>query len=258
MPVNLTWEKQEAIPEGLKEHAVEKDGKWVFEAETAAEVGNLKATLKKERDGRTKYESELKRFEKFKEVADAEEEERDAFFEAWKKRNEPPENGKGKPDPDAQKQFELREKLHAKEIKKRDEQIAALTTDRDMASKELREFKLWTPLRELFIKHEGNPEDWELARLDLGNKRRFDFDEDGKIVVMEDGAPSTVTPEKFFKDAYSDQRPKFYKASNAGGSGATNEKKGAGGGKTITRERFESLSQSERMKISKEGVQIVD
>jgi hypothetical protein len=77
-------------------------------------------------------------------------------------------------------------------------------------------------------------------------------------VIDGDGDPTDVTPQKFFETLYKEQRPKFYKASESGGSGASNDKKGSGGGKTITRERFEALSQSERMKISKEGVQIVD
>ena len=54
---------------------------------------------------------------------------------------------------------------------------------------------------------------------------------------MEDGQPSTVSAEKFFRDVYSDQRPKFYKATAAAGSGAQNNTSGSGRGVTLTSEQ---------------------
>lgn len=257
MPIEQVFEKKEDAPEWLHSHLVEDDGKFVFKGETAAEVENLKKTTKKERDARTKYEGELKKFERFKPIADADEDEWSQFLEAWNKRGEA---GNGKPDsnPDAAKQLELKDKLHAKELKKATDELGLLKIDLTKAQGELREFRLWTPLREQFIKAGGIPEDWELARLDLASKNQFDFDEDGKIVVMEDGQASSVSPEKFFQQVYSDQRPKFYKASGAGGSGAPPGKGNGNSTKTIKREAWDKLPQSEKDAKVAAGFTVVD
>lgn len=258
MPIKEVFDTQDAVPEFLKNAVIEQDGKWVFEAETVAEVGNLKSTLKKERDSRTKFEAELKRFERFKPLTEAEEDELSEFFERWEKRNEPGGKGRKDADPDAAKQLELKDKLHAKELKKLSDDLAKLTSDHDKAKGELREFKLWTPLREVALKAGLNAEDWELARLDLSNQGRFSFDDEGKLVVMEDGSPSTVTPEKFFKEMYSDVRPKFYKASGASGSGASNAgKTGGSGKKTMSRAAFDQLPHDQRSAFIKAGGEVV-
>ncbi len=250
MPVQVTFDSQDAIPEALKAHSVEKDGKWVFEAETLPEVENLKKTVKKEREGRTKYESELKKFERLKPLTEVEEEEREKFLEAWEKRNET----KGKPDPQVD---ETLKKLHAKELKKLQDQLTPLSSENEKLKAKLRDFELWTPLRDVAVKSGVIAEDWDLVRLDLSSKNQFGFDEDGKIVVLEDGHPSIVSPEKFFKEVYSDQRPKFYKASGAGGSGAS-AGTGNGASKTIKRDAFAQLSSADQMAKIKEGYVPVD
>lgn|GEM_PF-2583746 len=258
MPIEQTFEKKEDAPEWLHSSLAEENGKFVFRGETSTEVENLKKTTKTERDRRVKLEADAKKYDPFKEILDAEQEERDAFLEGWKNRGQQKDD-KTKNDPDAKQQLEMKDKLHAKEVKKLTDENGTLKADLQKAQTGLREFQLWTPLREIAIKNGLNPEDWELARLELSHQSRFGFDEDGKIVVIEDGHPSTVTPEKFFKDVYSDLRPKFYKATNAGGSGAQHGTKGTGNGKkTMTREAFEALDQAGRMKTAKEGVQIVD
>lgn len=241
MPVKLTWEAQDAIPDGLKDHAVEQDGKWIFEAETVAEVGNLKNTLKKERDNRAKFEGELKRFERFKPLTEADEDELDEFLERWERRNEKPAGSKGKPEDDA-----VKDKLHQREVKKLADELGTTKAELEKAQAELNDFRLWTPLRDVFIKAGGEPGDWELARLELASQGRFGFDDDRKIVVLEDGHPSSVSPEKFFKDVYSDQRPKFYRASNAAGSGANNNTAGGMRGQDLSK-----LSATERLKAAR-------
>lgn len=254
MPINLTWDSQDAIPDGLQNFAVERDGKFVFEAETLQEVANLKKTAKSERDLRTKYEPVAKKAERFKALLDAEDDEIEQFLEGWQKRGE----NTPKPDPDASKQLELKDKLHQREIKKREDELALLKMQTETMSAELREFKLWTPLREVAIKADLMPEDWDLARLELASQKRFDFDDDGKIVLLEDGVPSNVSPERFFKEVYSEQRPKFYRASGASGSGATNGNKPNNNAKTMKRSAFQSLTPSEQMAAVKKGVSVVD
>jgi hypothetical protein len=246
MPFKQIFDKQEDAPEWARPHLSEADGKFVFEGETVVEIGTLKSTLKKERETRTAKENELKKFGKFKPLIDAfidsDDEEITQVLDIWNKRNDSHKN-----NPDVQKMLEQRDKEHARELKKRDDEIATLESEGEKTNYALREYRLWTPLREVAIKAGLSPESWELARLDLANQKKFDFDDDGKIVVMEDGVASTVTPEKYFKEGYSAERPIFYKASTAGGSGAT---KTDGSGKIGI--DLSKLTATERMKYARE------
>lgn len=256
MPFQITWDSQDAIPDNLKNLAVEKDGKFVLEGETAAEIENLKKTKNKERDMRTKYESEVKKLERFKPLAEAEEDEVEEFMERWNKRKEEPP--KQDPNPDAAKQLELKDKLHAKELKRRDDELASIKSANEKAELQLKEFRLWTPLRDIAIKAGLVAEDWELARLDLSAKGRFGFDDEGAIVVIEDGHPSTITPERFFKEVYTDERPKFYHATGAGGGGANASAKNGLNAKQVKRETFNNMSTEARAKFFKDGGSVVD
>jgi hypothetical protein len=247
------------VDEAIRGAYVEAEaGKFNFDPDKYAEIkaaGLKKKTTEllgkvKEKDG------ELAKFGKFKSLtealAEAEDDEIAQVLEHWNKRSE---NGKG--NPDAAKQLEMKDKLHAKELKKKEDELGTTKTELQKAQSELREFRLWSPLRDVFVKSGGDPGDWEVARLELANQRRFDFDEDGKIVVMEDGSASTVTPEKFFKEVYSDQRPKFYKASGAGGSGAGKSDSGRTGVKTVRRFDQDALN-SNIEAIAKGEITVVD
>lgn len=255
MPVEQTFETKEEAPEWLQSHLVEDGGKFVFRGESAAEVENLKKTTKKERDARALHEKEVNKLkERFKSLLDVDDDELTQFYEAYSKRGE---SGNGK-DPGTKDQLELKDKLHAKELKKVTDDLAALTGKLTKADGELREFRLWTPLREVAIKAGVVPEDWDVVRLDIANQGVFGFDDDNKVVVMEDGSPSSVTPETWFKQVYSELRPKFFKASGAGGGGANPGQKPGSTNKSIKREAFDKLSTSEREVKIKAGFAIVD
>lgn len=62
-PINLEWDSQDAIPEQLKPLAVERDGKWIFEAEAKEEVAGLKAALNNERKRAKQYEQLAKQYD---------------------------------------------------------------------------------------------------------------------------------------------------------------------------------------------------
>lgn len=262
MGIEFQVESLDKVGEDIRGVYVEAEGKFNFDPDKYAEL--KAAGLKKKTTellGKVKEkETELAKYGKFKSLAEAlaesDEEEIGQVLEHWQKRGE---NGKGgKPDPKTDEALQLKEKLHAKELKKRDDELTTLRTDHQKAQAELKDFKLWTPLRDVAIKAGLDPADWEVARLELNYLGRFGFDEDGKVVVIEDGAPSTVTPEKFFKDVYSDMRPKFYKANGVSGSGAQNQNKGGAGGKTVKRSDWNGLSPAEQDKKISEGYQIVD
>jgi hypothetical protein len=258
MPITLTYDQRDAAPEEIREQLAEKDGKFIFEVEPASVAAEAASKLKKLRGDLDSKAAELGKLMKFKSVTDllaeADEAELEEFQASWQKRGEKG-NNKGAPPVD-----DAREKVHQREIKKLTEERDKASADLQKAQGELKQFKLWVPLRELFVSEKvgGSASDWELAQLDLANQGKFGFDEEGRIVVMEDGYPSSVSPEKFLKEVYSEQRPKFYKASSAAGSGAQNNTAPRGNGKTINRAAFEQMGASERMKFVKEGGVITD
>lgn len=262
MPIENVVDSLDQVGDDIKGAYVEADGKFQFDADKYAELKT--AGLKKKNNellGKLKQSGdELAKFGKFKTLtealADVDEDDIPHVVEMWQKRNERDAN-KGKGD-DAGKLKEQLEKAHAKALKQRDDELGAAKTELQKAQSRLRDYELWTPLREVFTKAGGEPTDWELVRLELSSQQRFGFDDENKIVVLEDGFPSAVTPEHFFKVLYSDQRPKFYKATAAAGSGANNNTRANGTQKTMTRTAFESLDQLARMKASKDGIQIID
>lgn len=262
MLIEYVVDSLDQVGDELKGAYVEADGKFNFDADKYAEI--KAAGLKKKNNellGKLKTnEGELAKFGKFKPIvealADVDDDDIPHVIEAWQKRSQ--QDTKGKGGDDSTKLKEQLEKAHAKALKQRDDELGLTKTELQKAHARLRDYELWTPLREVFIKAGGEPTDWEIVRLELGNQQRFGFDDDSKIVVMEDGYPSTVTPEHFFKVLYSDQRPKFYKATVAAGSGAQNNTRANGNNKTMTRSTFEALDQSGRMKAAKDGIQVVD
>lgn len=241
MPIEYVVDSLDQVSEDVRGAYVEAEGKFNFDADKYAEL--KAAGLKKKNNellGKLKQgETELAKFGKLKPLVDvlgeADETELEEFQTAWQKRHET--KGKGKPGDDQQQQLELKERIHQREMKKLMDEIAQLKPSLESAQARLDAYELWTPLRDEFIKADGEPADWELVRLELQSQGRFGFDEDRKIVVLEDGQPSSVTPEKFFKQIYSEQRPKFYRATGAGGSGAHNNTNGSGRGVTITRDQ---------------------
>lgn len=254
MPVEQTFETKEEAPEWLHAHLVEDGGKFVFRGETAAEVENLRKTTKKERDARALHEKEVNKLkERFKSLLDTDDDELNQFLEAYSKRSD---NG-NKDKPDSREQ-ELKDKLHQKELKKVLDERDGTKTELEQARIELRGFRLWSPLRDMAIKAGLVPEDWPVVKLHLESLRLFDLDEDHKPVLIEDGSPSSVSPERWFKEVYAEQQPKFFKASGAGGGGANPGQKPGSTNKSIKREAFDKLSTSEREARIKSGFAIVD
>src|SRR5688572_21778771 len=115
--------------------------------------------------------------------------------------------------------------------------------------RDLKHYKLTVPLKDIAVKAGVIAEDLDLVMLDV--QGRFRLDDSGKIVLLDpDGDVSDVTPQKFFETLYKEQRPKFYKASDAGGGGAHNEKKGAAG--SLSSAEFLKLSPAEQLKRARE------
>jgi hypothetical protein len=237
MPVEYTVDSLDTVDESIRGAYVETDGKFNFDPDKYAEVkaqglknknNELLTKLKTKDDG-------LKRFEKFAELEDDDLNELLELREA--KKNPPPADSKQpKGNEDLQAQFEKAQKRlterHTQELADRDKTIAS-------QDEKLKGYELTMPIRDAALKAGVIPEDLELVLKDV--RERIVLNEERKIVVLDDdGDPTDVTLDKYFGTAYREQRPKFYAASGAAGSGAPSGTS-RGGVKTMTISEFDKL-----------------
>src|SRR5262249_54435062 len=156
MPIEFQVDSLDKVEESIREAYVETDGKFNLDPDKYAEI--KAAGLKKKNSellGKVKQgEDLLARFSKFKPLtealAEADEDEVGQFLESWQKRGEQDDKGKqGKPTEDSIKLKEQLEKVHARELKKREDELGATKGELQKTQAELRDFKLWTPLRDV-------------------------------------------------------------------------------------------------------------
>jgi hypothetical protein len=257
MSVEFQVDSLDTVDESLRTAYVEKDGKFTLDVDKYSEFkaqglknknSEIIKKLNAAKDG-------LKRFERFQELEDDDLAE---LLELREQKSNPKPDGKpAKGHEELTAQFEKQTKKladkHTTELTARDARIAEL-------EKENKHFKLTVPLREIALKAGVFPEDLSLAMLETSS--RFALNDEGKIVVLdEDGDPSDITPQTFFEKLYKEQRPKFYAASGASGSGASSALGRSTGSKVITRKQYDAMSPTDQAGLSKffaEGGKIVD
>lgn len=251
MAVEFVIDSLEGLDEPLKGAYTEKDGKFQLDVDKYAEfkklplIGKNKELIGKLNEAKTG----LKRFEKLAELED------DDLAELLELREHKNQNGdKDKPDAAAAKAQKAQEKIAAKHAAEK----TALETQLGDLQRENKHYKLTLPVRDAALKAGVFPEDLDVVMLDTS--KRFSLGDDNKIVVLdEDGDPTDITPQKYFETLYKEQRPKFFKASGAGGSGAQNNTAGKSGGqKVIKRTDWDGMSTTERSAFSKDGGKVVD
>lgn len=237
MPVEYTVDSLDSVDESIRGAYVEQDGKFNFDPDKYAEVKaqGLKSKNKELLTKLTQTKDGLKRFEKFAELEDDDLAE---LLELREQKNNPPAD-KDKQPKDSELQAQFDKALKSKEAKwggekqSLESQIAELT-------RENKHFKLTVPLRDAALKAGVLADDLELVMLDTA--KRFSLNEDGGIVVLdEDGDPTDITPQKFFDTLYREQRPKFYAASGASGSGAPSSTAAAGGKRVMRRSEYDKM-----------------
>lgn len=260
MPIKQVFEKKEDAPEWLRPSLLEDGGKFVFEAETSAEVAGLKRTLEDRKLKHAELADMLKRFEGIDP-----ERARQLEQEAEKAQRE---GLKAKGDWETREK-QLTDRLAA-DLAAREKKFQA-----DLESATAREQKLRASIDRYLIQaeataalaqHGGIPE--LLLPHVIGQiKVLEEGDQFVARVVDKDGTPRIAdvkgTPFSIANlVAEMRENPIFapaFKASRAGGSGAPGESSaGSVTGKTITRAQFDGLSQHERMQMSREGVKVVD
>jgi hypothetical protein len=242
MPVEIVVDSLDTVDEPLRTAYVENEGKFHLDPDRYAEfkAQGLKSKNKELLGKLTKANDGLKRFEKFTDFEDDDLTE----FQTWRENKDkpPPADDKsGKGSDELQAQFD---KALGKEKAKFATEIATRDTRIDELTRENKHFKLTVPLRDIAVKAGVIADDLDLVLLDTA--KRFTLNEDDKIVVLdEDGDPTDITPQKFFETLYREQRPKFYAASGASGSGAPSSTSSSGGKRTMRRAEYDKMLMSD-------------
>ena len=235
MPINLSWDSRDAIPEQMRDIAVERDGKWVFEAETSEDVQGLKKALDDERKRRAQAEKAAKQFEgidaeKAKQLLDethkAEEEKAKAAgqWENWK----------------AQMTAQ-----HEAEKKTLTEQIAALERDLNeqmVTATAMQAIATEKGVAALLLPHIGAK-----VVIDNGKREVRILDASGNVRYGKNGQPLTIA-ERVQEMKADPIFGRAFEATGAGGSGAdANTRAGARG------IDWSKLSPTERLKAAREA-----
>lgn len=237
MPISLAYDTRDAVPEALKDHVAEKDGKFIFEAEPVSVVTQTNEKLKKLRGDLDAKTAKLGKFAKLDELGDDLDIDDLLSLRELKKQ--------GKPltaDEKAEHERQLAKLTtkQATELKAREDALSAANT-------ELKHFKLTSPLKSIALKSGVLAEDLDVVMLET--QGRWKLGEDGKKIIFLDNDGDedvSMTPEKFYGEIYKKLRPKFYTASGAGGSGAGPASGGGNGGVD-----YSKLNATERLKAAR-------
>ena len=239
MPITLAYDTRDAVPEALKEHAIEKDGKFIFEAEPLSVVTQTNGKLTKLRGDLDAKTTRLSRYSKLEELGDELDIDELLTLRELKKQGKPLTADE---KADYERQMAKLTTKQAGELKTKEDALS-------VAQVELKQFKLVSPLRAVALKFGVLAEDLDVVMLET--QSRWKLGEDGKKIIYLDGDGDedlAITPEKFYGETYKKLRPKFYAASGAGGSGAV-PTTGGGSGNVD----YSKLNATERLKAARQA-----
>ena len=207
-------ESLDDVPEYARPGYKQVGEKWVNE--DVEDVSGLRTTMQTERATRKTLEKEVAELRPFKELGMSAREIADQKAEIARLR------ASGGSQDDVEKLIEKR----LKQV--RDEELAPVAKERDTLRAENRDLKLTDKIRAAFLEAGGRKEDVDLAVLDTG--KRFDLNDKGKIVVLDDdGDPTGETPKEWFEKRYKTSRPNLFNGSGASGGGASGGGPGGSG-----------------------------
>jgi hypothetical protein len=238
MPVEFQVDSLDTVDESLRTAYVEKDGKFTLDVDKYAEISPKTQGLRNKKQELERKLNEaktgLKRFEKFAEIEDLDV---DELLDLYTNKDKQPDRGK---EPPVDEKIAQLEKAHRKALEKLTGDKTALETAAAERDKKLKYYELTVPVRDAALKAGVLPEDIEIVLLDT--QTRFRLNDEGKVIVVDqDGDAMDITPQKFFESLYKEQRPKFYAASGASGSGAPGNVANANGKKAMRRADWDKL-----------------
>lgn len=207
-------ESLDDVPEYARPGYKQVGEKWVNE--DVEDVSGLRTTMQTERATRKTLEKEVAELRPFKELGMSAREIADQKAEIARLR------ASGGSQDDVEKLIEKR----LKQV--RDEELGPVAKERDTLRAENRDLKLTDKIRAAFLEAGGRKEDVDLAVLDT--TKRFDLNDKGKIVVLDDeGDPTGETPKEWFEKRYKTSRPNLFNGSGASGGGASGGGPGGSG-----------------------------
>ena len=234
-PLPTVFDSLDAVPEAIREHYTEREGKFYLEVDKPE---NVATGLAKKRDvvlrEKKALAEKLSAYESRFRGKTIEE------IEAIITSAEQAETETARKEGNLDKVIE-RFKTTEQQLKD------AHKAEKDQLISQLNKFKIDDRLRKAALDG-GVIREIADDVVDLIRKRT-QLTEGDQLVILdkEGGDPLSVSVEKFFADVFKQERPHYYEASGAGGSGASN-----GGKQHLTRRvDFSKLSPTERLKAAR-------
>lgn len=259
MALALSVDSLDGLPDAIHSLYMEKDGKFILDVDGGVpDVTGLKTALESERaiakaEAKAKKELETKyngvdpdKYKEFLAKAEKAEEEKMIL--------------EGKQEELANKKLELRDAEWKKQIALKDAELESINSK--VAS--LKEKALSEQIRSgingafhAMANDDAVAAAMKMFRLDDNTGDAVMYDADGSIVIGKDGKTPFSPKEWANSDALKDTKPHWFPGS-LGGTGAT-QTNGSGGGKTMSRANFMTLTPSAQAKIMRERViKVVD
>lgn len=257
MALALELENLDTVPEHLKTEYIERDGKYVLNVD-----GDLPDPGWKDRISLLNKENEKRRKQLEEMDAKLKEVNVDEYKELKEKALKAEEEKmilEGKQEELANKKLELRDAEWKKQIALKDAELEAINGKVASLKEKALSEQIRSGINGAF--HAMANDDAVLVAMsmfkldDSGNAVMYDAD--GSVVIGKDGKTPFSPREWANSDALKDTKPHWFAAS-LGGTGAT-QTNGSGGGKTMARSTFMTLSPAAQAKIMREGaVRVVD
>ncbi|NBW17560.1 MAG: hypothetical protein EBR82_57250 [Caulobacteraceae bacterium] len=259
MPIEQIFDTREDAPEWIRPALLEQDGKFVFQAELAHEVGGLKKALETERKQKAEAEKRLKGFE----GVDV-----DQYQKLMAERDEIEAKQAQKAGDWVSREEQLKKQLQA-DLAKREGHYTAEIQGRDakiaLMQSALERSLITAEATSAISALKGTPE--LLLPHVMQRVRIFEEDGDYTVKVLDaqgqpriadvKGTPFTI--KHLVEEMRND--PVFgraFEASGTGGSGAQNGNKAGGNAKAMSRKSFDALSPTQRMQFIRDGGSITD
>jgi hypothetical protein len=241
MAIQTIFDSVEDVPEVLKDHYAEKDGKWVLQVDKVENIATGLARSKEEilRE-KKRIEQDFQNLRaKFGNKTD---EEILAIIEAAEKKTEPEPKG------DIAEILKRKDDEFQKVLATRDKTSLELQNENKDLKQQIENLAVTGQVEKAALAAGINPK--HVHRVISETRNNFRRNENNAIEVLDgDGYPTGKTPEAFFKEVYSANEDNliFYLPTGAGGSGATNGTKPGKRGVD-----YSKLSANERLKLARQ------
>jgi hypothetical protein len=245
-------EKLDEVAEAYRPAYVEREGAFYLDPEKLEAIefddkAELAGALEKERKGRKDAKAALDKYK------DLDPEQARAALQRLQEHDEKELLNKG--------EFDRLMKKRQEEWSKKEEGYKQEIANRDG---QLRQFTLTDKVRGAAINAGVLPD--SLNDVLFLTRERFDLDEDGGIIVLDETGDRTYsTVDEFFNTSYKEQRPVYYaphagggSSAKAAGTGGSDPGKNGPGKKEILRANFDKMTEAEKYTAMLSGAKVVD